>query len=155
MAAGDFIVFDSFIEAMGDGNIPDLNTLAIHMAICTNATVPTKTSVDPRYGAGGTTNFLATDIGTGGNYTAGGPELTVTITVPWTISGSTGTFDLDDVSIDQDGANPDTGYWGIIYMNDADDRCIGFCELGSPVLLSAGNFTITWNASGLFTINNP
>jgi hypothetical protein len=155
MAAGDFIVFDSFLEAIGDGNVPDLNAEDIYMAICTNATVPAVDTADPQYGAGGSTNFASTDITTGGNYTTGGTqqELTTTITTPWTISGSTTKFDLDDVEILQ-GANPDTGYWGLIYT-DTDKRCLGFVELGSPVLLSAGNFTITWNAAGLFTINNP
>lgn len=155
MAAGDFLVFDSFIEALGDGNIPDLNTVDIHMGIATNATVPTKTTADPRWGAGGTTNFLTNQVTPGGNYTTGGPELTVTTTTPWTISGSTATFDLDDVSIAVNASNPATGYWGLIYINDADDRCIGYVELGAPVDMTAGNFTITWDASGLFTINNP
>ena len=155
MAAGTFLVFDSFMEALGDGTIPDLNTSAIHMGIATNTTVPSKTTADPRWGAGGTTNFSTNEVTPGENYSAGGPELTVTVTTPWTITGSTAKFDLDDVSIASNASNPTTGYWGLIYINDADDRCIGFTELGGPVDMTAGNFTITWNAGGLFTINNP
>jgi hypothetical protein len=155
MAAGDFVVFDQFLENLGENVIPTLSTTPIHMGIVTNATVPAKTTADPRWGAGGTTNFLTNEVTPGGNYATGGPDLTVTVSDPWTRSGSTVTFDLDDVSITQNGSNPSGAYWGIIYVNDANDYCIGYVELGGPIDLSAGDFTITWHASGLFTLANP
>jgi hypothetical protein len=54
----------------------------------------------------------------------------------------------------QHASNDVDAYWGIIY-NDTDgtDRAIAFVDLGGPVDMGAGDLTITWNASGIFTIS--
>ena len=52
-----------------------------------------------------------------------------------------------------DAGNDEDAYWGLIYNDtDAGDLAIGFLDLGGPVDMSTGDLTITWNASGVFTI---
>lgn len=151
MAVGDVVVFAAAKEKMGDGALA-LSTGPFHIGLITSAATPTETATDPRWGSGGTTNYSSNEVTPGGNYSAGGPQLDVTITDNWSLSGATATFDLDDVSISQHASNPTNARWGIIYQNDANDYAIAYVDLGSDRDLSGGNFTITWNASGLFTL---
>lgn len=153
MAQGDVTYFNQFWEDVGD-KLHNLSTDTFHFGIVTNATVPTATTADPRWGAGGTTNFLTNEVTPGGNYTTGGPSMSVTITDNWTTSGSVSTIDFDDVSIATHASNPTGAYWGIIYnTTDAGKRCVGFIELGGPVDLTAGPFSVTWHASGFGTLS--
>jgi len=150
MAQGDVTMFNQFWEDLGD-KLHNLSTDTFKMGIVTNTTVPTSTTADPRWGAGGTTNFSSNEVTPGGNYSTGGPTVHDGAPDGWTRSVATTTFDLEDVSIAQSGTNPSGAYWGIIY-NDTDTgkRAIGFIDLGGPIDLSAGAFSITWHANGLF-----
>ena len=136
---------------MGD-KVHDLSADTLKMGIVTNATVPASTTADPRWGAGGTTNFSTNEVTPGGNYITAGPTVGDGTPDAWTRSTGTCTLDLEDVSITQNGSNPTGAYWGIIYNSTSTGKeCIGFIELATAADLSAGDFTITWNASGLFT----
>lgn len=150
MAQGDVVVFNQFWEDVGD-KLHNLSSDTFKMGIVTNATVPAATTADPRWGAGGTTNFSTNQVTPGGNYATGGPIVADGTPDAWTRSGATTTFDLENVSILQNVSNPSGAYWGIIY-NDTDTgkRCAGYIDLGGPIDLSAGDFTITWNANGMF-----
>ena len=54
----------------------------------------------------------------------------------------------------QDASNDVDAYWGIIYnFTDAGKDAIAFVDLGGPVDMTAGDLTVTWNASGIFTIS--
>lgn len=150
MATGDVVFFDQFLVDVQEG-IHDLETDTIKMGIVTNATVPAATTADPRWGAGGTTDFSSNEVTPGGNYSAGGPAIanpTVTLT------GGAGVFDGDDISITQDGSNPSGAYWGIKYNDTAAGKnAIGYVELGGPVDLSAGDFSVAWNGSGISSMD--
>jgi len=161
MAQGDFTIFNSFLEKLGDGVLAPLSTEEIRLGLVgTGAPTPTQTTADPRWGAQGTTDLSTQKLATGGNYTnSAGIDLTVTITDPWTITGAQAKLDLDDVSIDQSATNPATkAYWGILYIDDAgtppDRYCIGYIDLdtGTGVDLRAGDFTIQWDTGGVFTM---
>jgi len=53
----------------------------------------------------------------------------------------------------QDASNDTDAYWGIIYnFTDAGKDAVAFVDLGGAVDMSAGSLTVTWNASGIFTI---
>jgi hypothetical protein len=53
----------------------------------------------------------------------------------------------------QNAGNDVDAYWGIIYnYTDAGKDALAFVDLGGPVDMSAGDLTITWSASGIFTI---
>ena len=49
--------------------------------------------------------------------------------------------------------NPANAYYAIIYnYTDAAKDALAFVDLNGPIDMTAGDLTITWNASGLFTI---
>jgi len=80
--------------------------------------------------------------------------MSVTITDNWSRSVGTNKQDFDDVSIAVNASNPSGAYWGIIYNDtDAGKRAVGFIELGGPIDLSAGAFSVGWNASGFGTLS--
>lgn len=144
MAQGDLKVFTTAKEWMGDGTI-DLDTHTFKLAICDNTVTPTVSTVTPTLG-----DF--TEVGTLGTYVAGGTALTVT----WVESGGTVTFDSStNPSWAQHASNDIDAYWGIIY-DDTDttgpDAALAFIDLGGPVDMTAGDLTVNFGASGVFTL---
>ncbi len=144
MATGDLVVFDEAKAYMIDGGWESADD--IKCAILDNTTTPA---------AGDTTPALGdyTEVGTSGTYTAGGTSLG-NLGTAVTESGGTMTFDSStNPSWAQDASNDTDAYWALIYNDtQAGDPAIAFVELGGPVDMTAGALTITWNASGLFTI---
>lgn len=149
MAQGDVVVFDSFLQYVLKGNAenpfdfgatPD----TIKCAIVNNATVPSATTANPCWGAGGTTNF-ATNEQTGGNFTAGGNTC-----ASLTVTDNAGTIELDmgdPATWTQNASNPTTCYWGIVYSDTATNKnCIAYVDLGGVFDATTGDLTITWGA---------
>ena len=144
MARGDVTIFNEAKAHMLDGGWEP--TDVIKCAICDNTVAPTAATVTPSLN-----DF--TEVGTAGSYVAGGTSLGDLGTCV-TQAGGVMTFDsATNPSWAQNAANDVDAYWGIIY-NDTDtgNLAIGFVDLGGPVDMSAGDLTITWNASGIFTI---
>ena len=142
MATGDVIVFDEAKLAMLDGT-HDLDTHTFKCALLENTTVPA---------AGDTTPALAdyTQVTAAGSYTSGGTVVTISLTE----AAGTVTYDLiTNPTWAKDALNTTTCYWGLIY-NDTNvgKEAIAFVDLGGPVDMTAGALTITWNASGVFTL---
>lgn len=150
MAQGDIVFFDQWLVDVQEG-LHDLENDSIKVGLITSAVTPLATTTDPRWGAGGTTNFSTNQVTPGGNYATGGPAAA---NPSVTLVGGAGVFDADDISILQDVSNPTNARWGIIYNDTAVGKyCIGFVDLGADVDLSAGNFSITWNASGISSLD--
>jgi len=148
MAAGDVVVFNQFLQDIGRA-VHQLETDTIRFALITNAVTPSATTSDPRWGAGGGTNFDTNEVTAGGNYTAEGGDISAT----YSQSAGTATFDGTDISIAQHASNPTDARWGIIYNDTATgNQAIAFLDLGAVIDLTAGSFTVTWNASGIFTL---
>ncbi len=150
MAAGDVVVFNQFLEDVGL-EIHNLNAAdTIKVGLITSSTTPTASTAGPCWGAGGSTNLSTNEVSAGGNYSAGGEACAAT----YAESGGTVTFDLADVSIAQDASNPTNARWGIIYNDTAANKnCIAYVDLGADRDLTSGAFSITWDASGVFTIS--
>ena len=144
MATGDLTVFDEAKAYMIDGGWEAADD--IKCAILDNTTAPT---------AADTTPALAdyTEVGAAGSYTAGGTSLGSLSTLVTEAAG-TMTFDSGtNPTWAQNASNDTDAYWALIYNDtQAGDPAIAFVELGGPVDMSAGSLTVTWNASGLFTI---
>ena len=166
MAAGDVTVFNRFTELLGgEGAIHDLGADTFKMGIITNTT-PLQTAVEPRWIASGNPDFSALEtLATGGNYTAEGEPLSTTITDNWSITGAVSTFAGDNISILTHASNPtgtttSSAYWGIIYNSTSVTKeCVAFVDLGGPVDMTLGDFTITWDGAGgaanaIFTLTN-
>ena len=145
MATGDVVVFNKAKEWLADGTF-DLDTNTFKCAILDNTTAPTAATATPTL-----SDF--TEVGAAGSYTAGGETLTVT----WTESSGTVTFDSStNPAWAQNGSNDTDAHWGLVYQtglhNGTTDAALCYVELGGPVDMSAGALTITWNGSGIFTL---
>lgn len=146
MAAGDVHVFSQFVNNTTLASLASLwGTNTIKMGIVTNATVPAVTTADPRWGAGGTTNFATNEVTPGGNYAAGGITLagtTVTLSTTHTNLNAT-----SPISLAANASNPTGAYWGILYdSTDAGKHCFGYVDLGGPISLVSG---LSYNIAGV------
>ena len=145
MATGDVTIFEEAMAYMLDGGWEAADV--IKLAILDDTTTPAADDTTPALGD-------YTEVGTSGTYVSGGISLGT-----WGdfISQSSGTVTADSTTNPtwaQDASNDADAYWGLIYNDtDAGDLAIGFVDLGGPVDMSAGDLTVTWNASGVFTIS--
>lgn len=144
MARGDVTIFQEAMAKMLDGDWA--STDHFYCAICDDTTTPTAATATPTLG-----DF--TEVGTGGTYVAGGTDLGA-LSALVTQSGGTMTFDsTTNPTWAQDAGNDTDAYWAVVYnYTDAGHDALLFVDLGGPVDMSAGDLTITWNGSGLFTI---
>lgn len=150
MAVGSFTVINIAKKKIGDGTL-DLDTHTFKVALCGSAqTIDATfagTSTDGRYAD------LTAELPTANGYTATGATLG---SVTWTRSTGTVTFDAADTSWTLTGSI--TYKYGVVYDDTATNKDIlGFFDVdtssGSATTSpSAGTHTITWNASGLFTL---
>ena len=142
MAAGDLTIFDEAKLAFLNGT-HDLDTDTIKVCFISNATVPT---------AGDTTPAKAdyTEV-TGGNFTAGGDTMTVSLTE----SAGTVTYDFTtNISKAKNASNPTNIYYALIYNDtDVSDSAIGFVEINASGFNgTTGALTLTWGAN-IFTLS--
>ena len=144
MAQGDVTVFDEAKAYMIDGGWAAADV--IKCAVLDNTATPVASTATPALG-----DF--TEVGTAGTYTAGGTSLGALSTV---VTEAAGTMTFDSATNPtwaQNASNDTDAYWGLIYNDtQAGDPAIAFVDLGGPVDMTAGDLTITWNASGIFTI---
>ncbi len=150
MARGDLLTFEEARKTILTGGWEPADE--IWVGLVTNAFVPTAADAIPAYAAGGTTNYTA--IATAGNYAAGGLLLD-TYDNMVVEAGGLVTFDDTGASVSwaQAGANPQDAYYAIIY-HKVTGLAICFVDLAGAIDMQAGDLTITWNGSGMFTINN-
>ena len=147
MAAGDLTVFQEAVPGALE-NWAGTDTLKI--ALITSATAPTAATATPALA-----DF--TQVTAGGNYTAGGETLD-TWTNMVTQSGAVTTIDDTGASVQwlQHASNPNNARYAVVY-NDTQttpvaDACWCYIDLGADIDMTAGDLTITWNASGISTI---
>ncbi len=145
MARGDLIVFEESKKEMIMGGWEAADEIWI--GIVTNTCLVA--DPDPHYAANGTTNYAA--IATAGEYAAGG-LLLGTLTAMLAEADGTVTFDDPDASVTwaQNGASPQDGDHAVIYHKTT-GHCIVMIDLDGAVDMQAGDLTITWDASGIFT----
>lgn len=149
MAQGDIVVFAQAKQDIGL-EVHQLETDTMKLGLTTNVVTPSETTSDPRWGAGGGTNLATNQVTPGGNYSSGGPTIGNNV---WTLSSATVTFDGDNISITQNASNPADARWGIIYNDTAAGKqALAFLDLGGVTDLTAGDFSVTWSGSGIFTL---
>jgi len=144
MARGDVVVFEEARAKMLDGDWA--STDHFYCAVLDNTATPTASFATPTL-----SDF--TEVGAAGSYTSGGTDLG-TLADLVTEAGGTVTFDsATNPTWAQNASNDTDAYWGLIYnYTDAANDALAYVDLGGPVDMSAGDLTITWNASGIFTI---
>jgi len=121
----------------------------IKVALVNSTATPADTTATPALG-----DF--TQVTAGGNYAAGGETLD-TWAAMWDdpTAGGTATFDDTGASVTwaQNAGNPTDARWAIIYNDtQAGDPAVAFVDLGAVIDMTAGDLTITWNASGIATV---
>ena len=150
MARGDVHWFGSFLRS-GMINTFTINVSAdaLKIGFVNNTTTPALATADPRWGAGGTTNFATNEVPTGAVYIAGGFSLAGST---W-VGTATVTLSAAPVTCSQDVSTGfASAYYGIIYDNTSPGKhALGFVDLGGPVNNTAGAVTITWNSGGILT----
>ena len=144
MARGDVTIFNAAMAKMLDGDWA--STDHFYCAICDNTATPTAATATPTL-----SDF--TEVGNSGTYTTGGTDLG-TLADLVAVASTTMTFDSStNPTWAQDASNDADAYWGIIYnYTDAGKDALCYVDLGGPVDMTAGDLTVTWNGSGLFTI---
>ena len=146
MAAGSFTVYNIAKEKIVRSTI-DMDTHTFKVAL-----VGSNAALSASF-AGTSTNCQLSDVTqiTGTGYTAGGNATTIAVSR----SGGTVTVDTSDTTWT---SATITAKGAILYDDTAaNDDMVGFMDLDttsgtSTVSSSGGDFTIVWNASGLFTL---
>lgn len=151
MAITTFTVFNKARKKLGDGTI-DLDTHTFKVMLCGSSQ-----SIAANF-AGTSTDCrkadLTGELSTANGYTAAGATLG---SVTWTESSGVITFDAADTAWTLTGAGITYKYI-IIYDDTAtNDDLLGFVNVddsGGSATISpaAGVHTVTWNASGLFSL---
>ena len=145
MARNDAVMFEEFVKDAYDGIHGDLSAATIKVMLVDNTLTPTAADATPRYA-----DYSANEVSAAGGYTTGGITLSGVTTAE-----ADGVLKFDDtgnVALALDAGRFENAYWAILYNDDAAaDQAIGFIDLGGPVSERTGPFTITWNASGIFT----
>lgn len=134
------VIFDNFKKNVMNGNI-DLDTNTIKVALVTSSYSPSQS----------THEFFnqVTDEVTGTNYTAGGATLA---SAAVTASGGKGVFDANDVTW---ATSTITARGAVIYKDtgaSTTSPLIAYIDFTSDKVSTAGDFKITWNASGILTL---
>ena len=144
MAQGTLVVFDEAKAKMLSGDWA--STDHFYIAICDNTTTPAASTATPVIG-----DF--TQVGASGTYVDGGTDLGA-LSALVTEADGTVTFDSSvSPSWAKDASNDVDAYWAIVYnYTGAGKDCLCFIDLDGPVDMTAGDLTLTFNASGLFTI---
>ena len=146
MARGDLIVFEEAKAYMMDTD--QLAADEIWIGLVTD--VCGVADALPAYGAGGTTNYTA--IATAGEYAVGGLLLD---TLANMVTEAAGTMTFADtgasVTWAQNAASPQNADHAVIY-NHTTKLCYIMIDLDGPIDMQAGDLTITWHGSGMFTL---
>lgn len=144
MAAGDIFWFDAGLNRLMRGEI-DLDAVAtIKLGLITSAATPAKTTADPRWGAGGTTNFSTNQVATTGTSYVGPVTLATTSIA---IATPDVFFRAAIVTLAQDASGFTNARWGILFQDDANDYAVAYLDLGSDRSLAAGQVQIDWNGA--------
>lgn len=145
------LLYGSFLSnALGGvaaGTAPNIDYLSddIRVALVTNAYTPAQDTHD-------FWDDVVADEAAGTGYTANGAALG-TKTLDYTAGTNVIKGDAADTSW---AASTVTARYAVLYDRtpgaDATRPLIGYVDFGADVSTTAGTFTITWSASGIFTI---
>lgn len=138
MAAGATHVSAKFVSNMTLTGLASLwasNT--IKCALITNASPPSVSDSDPRWGAGGSQNYSTNEVTPGGNYSAGGITLSGCTS---TLSGAVASLNATSpISLAANASNPTGAYWAVFYdSTDAGKHVFGYMDLGGPISTVSG-----------------
>ena len=138
MAVGDLVVFEEFRATIS--NLHDLGSDTIKLALITVATVPTAADATPAL-------LDYTEIAATGAYVAGGTDISATFVE----AAGTATFDGTDVTWTKNAASPVNARYALVH-DTTTVGAIAFIDLGAAIDMTAGDLTVNFHASGIFTL---
>ena len=143
MARGDLTLFEEFAANLGAENFAFASD-AINVALFDTSRTFTAADASPAYSS-------ANEVtGVGSSYTAGGATIASTTYIE---ASGVATLAGANVTWSQDASGFTGAVSALIYDADqASDMAIGWVDLGSAVSQQDGDVTISWNASGIFTV---
>lgn len=134
----------TFRDALSNTIVLDLGAETHKIALFNNTITP-NFNTDTAYSVA---PYNANEV-TGTNWAAGGVALTGTT---FTVAGVGLMFDASDVSVAT--TTLANAHGGLIYADVlAGNNAIGLINFGADYSTTAGTFTITWNANGVFTFD--
>ncbi len=141
--AASWNTYDHFTLHTLNGAV-DLDSNTIKVKICSNSYTPSQTNDDY---ADDATNEVS---GTG--YSAGGKTLT---SASLTFSGGSHLTTFDAADLTWTTVSFTNGRYAVVYRShggySSADELIGYVDFGTNITMAGGDFTISWNASGLLT----
>ncbi len=146
MAAGDFTLFQEFVDQIGEEQ-HNFASDTLKLGLIDDTLAPVASMATPTWG-----DYSANEVDEFvGGYSEGGVTLSG---VQWNHSGSTNTLDdTGNISLTQNASGFDDARWGILYNStNGTNMAIGFLDLGGDVSQIAGAITINWGASGILTV---
>lgn len=151
MATGTFLLFQEFAAQVAKKLMNISVTDVIKLGLVDSTLTPLVTVSTPTWS---TYNSNEVDSVAGG-YAADGLTISYSSITRFVEAAGVATYDAEDIVIAQDASSGFTNaYWGILYDSTAAaSSAIGFLEMGGPVSEVAGQITITWGASGVFTLD--
>ena len=130
-------IYNNFLEIIGEEEI-DLNNDTFKIMLLDDGHTPDADHTKK-------TDIVGDEI-SGTGYTAGGETLT---NVTWSKSGSTVTFDADDVIWSD---STFTARYAVIYDSTNEDYLVCLFDFNGNHSFVTATFTIEINSSGIFTI---
>lgn len=144
MAAGNWIMYNSAREYIGDGTI-DLDTNTFKMLLTSNSYTPNPANT--------VYADITNQVANGNGYTTGGATLT---SVTWTHTGTTATWDAADVSWTATGGTIGPIRNAVIYDDTSASKvlvCYCILDSGDINVTNGSTFTVAFNASGILTLS--
>ena len=135
-------------------DILDATQLAVDLSLTTNKWALFDNTITPDYNATAANSAYGAGVwasgeASGTGYTAGG-----TVVASPTLTGSSGVMTFDQADTSWTSSTITSARGGLLYA-DALTGNNGICavDFGSSYSTSNGTFLITWNASGVFTVD--
>lgn len=130
-------------------DILDGTQLAVNVASDTLKCAMITNSSTPDFDAHDHWSDLSSNEVSGTNYTAGGASLASV-----TLTGSSGTIKFDANDVSWSSSTISSARAAVIYDDTlTNDPLICLVNFGADYSSANGTFTITWNASGIFTLD--
>jgi hypothetical protein len=155
MAKGDVTLFNQLAQDVKSGQHNFQSTDVFKLGLVDDTITPT--AADTSANGPKWDDYSGNEVSAGGNYVTGGLTLAYTSATRWNLTGGVGKYDADDLELAQHAEGFTNARWGILYNDShANDRAVGFVDLGGAVSEQAGPVAIRWNADGIVrTTVNP